>query len=516
MVTPTTDVTTSGARTPIATARGVGRRYPGVVALEDFDVDLYPGEVVALCGANGAGKSTFARLLSGQEQPSSGEIRVTGSDHSVHSQNDAFDSGVLLLHQEPLVIEDFTVGQNVWLYSLRRGGSHAWAPGRSTDDQETRDALNQVGLGNVPPSRLAGSLTPGQRQMLALTRAVVNEHRILILDETTASTTESYFDLVKEMVARERAAGVCVLFVSHRMQEVFDLADRIVVLRNGRLVDIVNAAEVGPEQVTQLMIGDALKVMHRPPNDAPTGENDRSGLVVDSLTAGSARGISLRVRPGEIVGLYGLVGSGRSSIARAMSGQLPIASGEVRIDGIQPRLRSPKTALRSGIAYVSEDRRREGFVPDFTNGENLTLSSLPAFASAGGALKVGAMRRAADDLVQQFTVKGTAKTPTRTLSGGNQQKVVIAKWVAADPNVIIFDEPTKGIDVGARATIYEIIYGLAQSGKTVLVVSSEAEEVLLLTHRVLVMRDGRIVAELDSRTADTDDLARLALGAEAP
>ena len=155
-------------------------------------------------------------------------------------------------------------------------------------------------------------------------------------------------------------------------------------------------------------------------------------------------------------------------------------------------------------------------MPDFTNGENLTLSSLPAFASAGGALKVGAMRRAADDLVQQFTVKGTAKTPTRTLSGGNQQKVVIAKWVAADPDVIIFDEPTKGIDVGARATIYEIIYGLAQSGKTVLVVSSEAEEVLLLTHRVLVMRDGRIVAELDSRTADTDDLARLALGAEAP
>ncbi len=503
-----------GASDPVAVATGVGRRYPGVVALDGVDLSLYPGEVLALCGANGAGKSTFARLLSGQEQPSTGEIRLEGSDHAVRSQNDAFSSGVLLLHQEPLIIEDFTVGENVWLFSLRSGGSAALAPGRSTDDDETRAALSEVGMANVPASRLAGTLTPGQRQMLALTRAVVNPHRILILDETTASTTESYFELVKEMVAREKAKGVSVVFVSHRMQEVFDIADRIAVLRNGALVDVVRAGDTDAEGITQLMIGDALKVLHRPPHEAPAGTDSGPGLEIEGLTAGSARDVSFAVQAGEIVGLYGLVGSGRSSVARAVTGQLPIVSGGVRIGGRTPDLRSPKTGLASGIAYVSEDRRREGFIPDFTNGENLTLASLKSFARFS-FLRLGQLRQAATDLVSRFGVKGTPGVLTTTLSGGNQQKVVIAKWVAADPEVIVFDEPTKGIDVGARANIYEIIYGLAAAGKTVLVVSSEAEEILLLTHRVLVMRDGAVVAELDSRAADTDDLARPALGAVA-
>lgn len=500
------------ASAPLITARGVWRKYPGVVALKDFDLDLFPGEVVAICGANGAGKSTFARLLSGQEPTSAGEIRINGREEPIRSQRDAFESGILMLHQEPLVVDDFTVGENVWLYSLRTGYSNPLSTFRETGDVETRRALETVGLAGLSTSRLGSTLAPGQRQMLALTRALVNDHRVLILDESTASTTETFFELVKSMVARERATGTCVLFVSHRMQEVFDIADRIVILRNGSLVKILRTRETNVDEVTSLMIGDALKVMHRPPHDpdpyaAPV-------LQVDALSAGSASDVSFSVKPGEIIGLYGLVGSGRSSIARGISGHQPILSGTVKISRRTPNLHSPRTALREGIAYVSENRRLDGFVPDFTNGENLTLSMLQDF-SHFGVLNLARERSSADELVERFDVKGTSRTMTANLSGGNQQKVCIAKWIAANPEVIVFDEPTKGIDVGARANIYEMIFNLAQSGKSVVVVSSEGEEVLLLTHRVLVLREGHVVAELDAGQATLDDLVRPALGAKA-
>jgi len=490
----------------------VSRSYPGVVALKNLDLDLYAGEVVAICGANGAGKSTFARLLSGQEPTSSGEIRVQGRDKPIGSQREAFEAGVLLLHQEPLIIDDFTVGENVWLYSLRDGGANAWAPSPDTNGPQTQEALQAVGLSGLATWRLGSSLAPGQRQMLALTRAVVNKHRVLILDETTASTTESYFELVKDIVAQEKAAGTCVLFVSHRMQEVFDIADRIVILRNGSLVKILRVAETNADEVTSLMIGDALKVLQRPPSGAVAGIEPM--LQVNGLNAGSAREVSFAVRPGEILGLYGLVGSGRSSVARAVSGQQRVLAGSVQVRGRKPNLRTPGTALREGIAYVSEDRRREGFIPDFTNGENLTLATLTTLSRAG-VINLRRERTTADQLVKQFTVKGASSTMTSTLSGGNQQKVCIAKWVAANPELIVFDEPTKGIDVGARATIYDIIFDMAKGGKTIVVVSSEAEEILLLTHRVLVMREGKVVAALDSANATTEDLARAALGSAA-
>lgn len=482
------------------------------MALKNLDLDLYAGEVVAICGANGAGKSTFARLLSGQEPTSSGEIRVQGRDKPIQSQREAFEAGVLLLHQEPLIIDDFTVGENVWLYSLRDGGANAWAPSPDTNGPQTQEALQAVGLSGMATWRLGSSLAPGQRQMLALTRAVVNKHRVLILDETTASTTESYFELVKDIVAQEKAAGTCVLFVSHRMQEVFDIADRIVILRNGSLVKILRVAETNADEVTSLMIGDALKVLQRPPSGAVADIEPM--LQVNGLHAGSAREVSFAVRPGEILGLYGLVGSGRSSVARAVSGQQRVLAGSVQVRGREPNLRTPGTALREGIAYVSEDRRREGFIPDFTNGENLTLATLTTLSRAG-VINLRRERTTADQLVKQFTVKGASSTMTSTLSGGNQQKVCIAKWVAANPELIVFDEPTKGIDVGARATIYDIIFDMAKGGKTIVVVSSEAEEILLLTHRVLVMREGKVVAALDSANATTEDLARAALGSAA-
>jgi ABC-type sugar transport system ATPase subunit len=497
---------------PVFTATGVERSYPGVKALRGVDLTGYAGEVIAICGANGAGKSTFARLLAGLEQPNKGEIRVAGYDRPISTPADAERAGVLLMHQEPLIVDDFSVGENVWLYGLRSGRDvRPWGKPRKGFDLETRRALQEVGLGHLPSNAPAAPLGPGQRQMLALSRAVVNEHRLLILDETTASTTEAHFQDVVDMVAAERAKGVCVVFVSHRMDEVFTLSDRIAVFRNGELVDVKRTAETDREEITSLMIGAAVTAMHRPP--ASVRVEDPPQLRVSQLRSGPAHDISFDVKPGEILGIYGLVGSGRSSVARAITGQHKPQGGTVTVNGRQASLSSPRKALRSGLAYVTEDRRKEGFVPHFSNRENLTLVTMGG-SSHGGVIRPAAERDRADELVRRFTVKGTRETLTATLSGGNQQKVCIAKWLAADPTVVVLDEPTKGIDVGARATIYDLIYQLAERGASVIVVSSEAEEILLLSHRLLVMRDGVIAAEMSADGTTTEDLIRAALGAD--
>lgn len=501
----------SAQRSPAFVAEGVTKQYPGVTALEGVSLTGYPGEVIAICGANGAGKSTFAKMLAGQEPLSGGNIRVAGHDGPIRTPSEADGAGILFMHQEPLIIDDFTVGENVWLYGLRSDRSVLpWRARLGTNSKDTRDALAHVGLGSTSTRRSASALGPGQRQMLALSRAVVTPHQILILDETTASTTEAYFEQVVDMVREQKAAGTCVLFVSHRMQEVFTIADRVAVFRNGKLVGVRRTGETSEEEITSMMIGDAVKAIQRPP--AHTDHTSVPLVRVENLVAGPAKDVSFTLRSGEILGIYGLVGAGRSSVARSVSGQLTAQGGHIVVKGREVRLKSPKQALKAGIAYLTEDRRKEGFVQDFTNRENLTLVTLPALSSIG-VIRRGAERALAKDLVTRFQVKGAPDTYTAALSGGNQQKVCIGKWLAAKPEVVVLDEPTKGIDVGARANIYELIYELAEQGKGVLVVSSEAEEILILCHRVLVMRGGRVVSEHDSTDASTEDLIRDALGA---
>ena len=490
-------------------AVGVKKHYPGVKALDGVDLEGYAGEVLAVCGANGAGKSTFAKLLAGVETPTDGEIRVTGYPHPVRNAAEAEQAGVLMMHQEPLIIDDFTVGENVWLYKLRQGRDiRPWARKVDTNSQETREVLHSVGLGHLRPNQLARGLGPGQRQMLSLSRALVTEHKIMILDETTASTSEEHFNDILDLVDREKRAGTSIIFVSHRLNEVFAMCDRIVVLRNGNLVKVLRAAETNPDEITTLMIGQALKALARP---APAQTSDRDPVMsVRDLYGGAAKGVSFDINPGEIVGLYGLVGSGRSSVARSITGQRKAAGGTLTMHGEEVQLNSPGAALRKRVAYVTEDRRLEGFVKDFDNGENMSLVVLPRMAKAG-VIQAGVEKKRVRELIQEYQVKGGAKTYTRSLSGGNQQKVVVAKWMEADPDLIVLDEPTKGIDVGARANIYEIIHAVAARGKGVLVVSSEAEELLSLCHRILVMRNGQIAGEFDPEHADTDDLIRTAL-----
>lgn len=489
----------------------VSKSYPGVQALAGIDLAGYAGEVLAICGANGAGKSTFARLLAGQETPTSGKITVAGQDAPITDPAAAERAGVLLMHQEPLVVDDFTVGENVWLFTLRGGRDvRPWRRPRPTDDEQTREVLRGVGLGGVSPNSSAAGLGPGQRQMLALSRAAVTPHRVMILDETTASTTEEHFNDVKRMVRAEREAGTSIVFVSHRLPEVFALSTRIAVLRNGELVRVLSTTDTDPDEVTSLMVGEALRAVDRPQRDhVSTGP---PVMAVEHLSGGGARDVSIQVRGGEVVGLYGLVGSGRSSVARSITGQRRPAAGTVMLDGEKVLLRSPRAALRRGVAYLTEDRRLEGFVPEFTNGENLSLVVLPSQLASAGVIRSRRERGLVRDLISRFQVKGGPRTYTRSLSGGNQQKVCVAKWLQADPRFVVLDEPTKGIDVGARANIYQLVLDAAGEGRAVLVVSSEAEELLRLCHRVVVLRDGLVSAEFDPDHATTDDLIRAALG----
>jgi ABC-type sugar transport system ATPase subunit len=334
----------------------------------------------------------------------------------------------------------------------------------------------------------------------------------MILDETTASTSEEHFNDILDLVAREKAAGTSIIFVSHRLNEVFAMCDRIAVLRNGKLVKTLNAADSNPDEITTLMIGQALKALDRPAPVQST-EGQAPVMSVRNLYGGTARGVDLDVNPGEIVGLYGLVGSGRSSVARSITGQRQAASGSIKLHGQEVSLPTPGSGVAKRIAYLTEDRRLEGFVKDFDNGENMSLVVLPKMARAG-VVDAAAEKKRVKELIGEYQVKGGVRTYTRTLSGGNQQKVVVAKWLETDPDFVVLDEPTKGIDVGARANIYEIIHNLAARGKGVLVVSSEAEELLSLCHRILVMRNGQIVGEFDPEHADTDDLIRTALSHE--
>jgi ABC-type sugar transport system ATPase subunit len=491
-------------------AVGVKKHYPGVKALDGVDIEGYAGSVLGVCGANGAGKSTFAKLLAGVETPTDGEITITGYPHPVRNAAQAEQAGVLMMHQEPLIIDDFTVGENVWLYKLREGKDiRPWAQKVDTNSAETRKVLQGVGLGHLTTRQLARDLGPGQRQMLSLSRAAVTHHKIMILDETTASTSEEHFNDILDLVAREKAAGTSIIFVSHRLNEVFAMCDRVAVLRNGKLVKTLQIADTNPDEITTLMIGQALKALDRP-EPVQTKPGQVPVMSVRDLYGGTAHGVSFDVNPGEIVGLYGLVGSGRSSVARTITGQRPAVSGSIKLNGEEVSLPNPGSGVAKRIAYLTEDRRLEGFVKDFDNGENMSLVVLPKM-STRGVVKTAVEKKRVQELIGEYQVKGGTRTYTRTLSGGNQQKVVVAKWLETDPDFVVLDEPTKGIDVGARANIYSIIHTLARRGKAVLVVSSEAEELLSLCHRILVMRNGQIVDEFDPEHASTDDLIRTAL-----
>jgi ribose transport system ATP-binding protein len=494
---------------PLLEMRGITKRFPGVVALQDVSLHLRKGEVLALAGENGAGKSTLMKVLGGAYLPDAGEVRVDGAPVRLPTVRDARRAGIALIHQELMLAPNLDVAGNIFLGNEATGS--LWAPLRRRPQREAAlPLLARVGLAHAPHTPLA-RLTVGERQMVEIAKALSQQARIIVMDEPTSSLTASESARLFQIIGQLRAEGLGIVYISHRMEEVRALADRVMVLRDGRHAGELERADATHERIVSLMVGRELQAHYFPerPSVAP---GDVVLSVADLRVAGAPAPVSFDVRRGEILGFAGLVGSGRTELMEAVFGAHPALGGAMQVEGRVFRPRHPRDAIRHGVYLAPEDRKRHGLVLPMSVAANVSLPSLPDHARLG-FLDRGRERRVAAAEVARFRVKTPSlDRPVVNLSGGNQQKVVLGKWLAMTPRVLILDEPTRGIDVGAKAEIYRHMAELAAQGLAILMVSSEMEEVLGMSDRVVVMHERRIRGILPRAGLTAERVAALMTG----
>lgn len=485
---------------------GIGKSFPGVRALHDVGFSVAPGEVVAVLGENGAGKSTLMKILAGVQTPDAGTIRVEGREVTIGSVSEGLAHGIALIHQELNLATNLGIGANLFLG--REPGRWGWI-----DEKEiaarSRVLLGRVGL-DLDPGTPVGELSIGRQQLVEIAKALATEARLLIMDEPTSSLSQAEAERLFEVVRELRASGVSILYISHRLAEVIELADRAVVLRDGEKAGELAAGEITHENIVRLMVGRELSQFypHRP---QPPGE---VVLSVEGLrtSAHPRHPVDLTVRAGEIVGLSGLIGAGRTELLETLFGIRPAAGGRIVVEGVERSIDDPTTAIAAGLALVPEDRKQQGLILEFAVSENLSLTMI-ARDQRAGFLNAAAERDLADTMIRDLRIRTpSAAQVVRYLSGGNQQKVVLGKWLAIKPRVLLLDEPTRGVDIGAKQEIYAIMEQLAASGVAILFVSSELEEIIGMSDRVLVMHEGRIAGELRRGEAGEEPIMRLATG----
>ncbi len=485
--------------------RGIEKSFGGVHALKHVSFDLRPHEVHALVGENGAGKSTLIRLITGAHAPDAGEIRIDGQVVRHLDPVRSRKLGVAAIYQQPALFPDLTVLENLTIDDAGRGLTINWTNRR----KRAQELLDRIGA-SIPLDREARRLSLPQQQLLEIARALGANSRILIMDEPTASLAETEVEHLFQVIRDLRQSGVGIIYISHRLEELPLIADRVTALRDGEVVGTHPMSEVSRGELIRLMVGRELSAVF-PKETVPIGSPLLELKSVSSESAG-VRGISLEVRSGEILGLAGLVGAGRTELARVLFGIEPRDSGEILIAGKRQQIHSPTDAIKAGIAYVPEDRRRHGVVQEMSVRANSTLAILNEISS-GTILNQSAERTRAREAVQKFGIKtASIETPVNHLSGGNQQKVVLAKWLQHQPRVLILDEPTQGIDVGAKAEIHRMMCDLARSGMAIILISSELPEILGMSDRIAVLREGAIVRTLDRQDATQELLLELALG----
>jgi L-arabinose transport system ATP-binding protein len=486
--------------------REVSKTFGVVRALDRVSLDMRSGEILALVGENGAGKSTLMRILEGEHRPDGGEILFEGRPVAFASARDAHRLGIRVIHQEPEIIPDLSVAENIFIGELRGPGGLLFD--RRDLERRTLALLDQFGVAaELPPWRLCTHIGPAQRQLIEIMRALKAGERLLALDEPTSSLTAEETQRLFVLLRRLRAQGVAIVYISHRLREVRELADRIAVLRDGQLVAVTPAAETSEEQIVRSMVGRPISALfnHRShAREAPV-------LEVEHLTTRHVTDVSLTVRAGEIVGLAGLIGAGRSELARGIFGFDAATGGRVLVGGREVRLRSPADAILAGMGFAPEDRKHEALLLARSVRENIALC-VPDRISRFGFVRWAAEHTIAADLAGRLRVKTPSLSQlVSKLSGGNQQKVVLGRWLARQPRLLILDEPTRGIDVGAKAEIYRLVEELAEAGLGVLFISSELPELLGMTDRILVMARGRLVGELATVDATEETILALAM-----
>ncbi|WP_210438283.1 sugar ABC transporter ATP-binding protein [Nocardioides xinjiangensis] len=478
---------------PLLTMRGIVKRFPGVLALGGVELEVRAGEVHCLLGQNGAGKSTLIKILSASYQPDEGEILWEGQPVALGTPQAAMDLGISTIYQELDLVPDLSVAENIFLgHELSRGGFSQ----RSETLRRTRELLARLGHGEIPATRSVGRLSPAAQQIVSMARALSQDTRLLVLDEPSAVLDQGEVDNLFRVIRDLTAEGVAVVYISHRLDEIRRIGDRITVLKDGSTVATGLAVDQTPtSELIKLMTGRSIEYVF-PPRGEAVPADAATVLEVEGLALpGVFSGVDLKVRAGEIVGLAGLVGAGRSEIIETLYGARRASAGRVRVNGKELRRGSVPAAVKAGMGLCPEERKSQGLLLDQAVYRNITVSSMSRFSRLG-LLDSRSERKRATELTESLDVRPAGVDRlVRLLSGGNQQKVVLARWLLRECRVLLLDEPTRGVDVGARAEIYALVRSLADSGVAVVLVSSEVEEVLGLADRVLVVREGRVVHE---------------------
>ncbi len=487
---------------PVLQLEHVSKVFPGVKALSDVHFDVRPGEVHALLGENGAGKSTLIKITSGVYKPDGGTIRVQGKLCTFDNPREAQSAGIATIYQELSLYPELTVAENIFMGHAPRGrmGMLNWGQMRERADE----ILESLNIHDMDVGRKVGTMSVGNRQRVEIAKALSLDAKVLIMDEPTAALTEADVERLFSIVRLLRDRGVGIIYISHRLQEVFELADRVTVLRDGQYVDTKDVADVTESDLITMMVGRTIDDMF-PKLPANIG---KTVLEVRGLNRRpNTHDVSFELRSGEILGLAGLVGSGRSEVAQVIFGFSPAESGQILLDGKPVSIRHPGDAMNLGIAYVPEDRGTQGLVRQMRVRENVSMAVLRQI-SRGSFIQRKQERSLARDTVEKLRVRTfSIEQIVGRLSGGNQQKIVVGKWLATKPRILIMDEPTRGIDVGAKAEIHRLMSELAQQGLAVLMISSELPEVLGMSDRILVMREGRMVAEYSREEATQEKIA---------
>ncbi len=494
---------------PLLAMQGISKRFPGVIALNNVSLDVLPGEIVALVGENGAGKSTLMKILGGIHQPDEGTIQINGEAVTIRDVNDSMRLGIGFIHQELNVFPNLDVAANVFLGREPVGGGFLRLIDRTKIEAQTDVLLKRLGV-DVSPRTPLCDLSIAQQQMVEIAKALSLNTRLLIMDEPTSSLTLTETTRLLEVVKDLRAQGVSIIYISHRLGEVTQIADRVVVLRDGANAGTLLRNEITHDKMVTLMVGRALQHVHEP-KEANAHPNY---FVVENLRSKRYpdQAVSFGVGKGEVLGVSGLIGAGRSEVAQALFGVEPMLGGRVLLDGKELAIQSSQAAIKQGICLIPEDRRQLGLVMDWPIQDNITLATLTDYAKAG-LLDFAAENKVAIEMAQKLRVKApSVATKVSQLSGGNQQKVVLAKWLLQKLKVIIFDEPTRGIDIGAKSEIYDLINNLAADGTAVIVISSDLEEILRISDRVAVLHEGKLTGILPRAECSEETIMRLAVG----
>ncbi|WP_210165915.1 sugar ABC transporter ATP-binding protein [Devosia soli] len=504
MVAPIAPASVSGAAVPLVEMTDIDKSFPGVRALAKARFELLPGEVHALMGENGAGKSTLMKILSGVYTRDAGTVLLNGQPVDITSPRQAQDLGVGIIHQELALMRDLTAAQNIFI------GREPRRFGILDERQLNRDAAAIFASMNLKlePTVRVETLTIAKQQMVEIAKALSYRSRVLIMDEPTAALNDAEIAELFAIINRLKAEGVGIVYISHKMDEIKRISDRVTIMRDGEYVGTVPGADTPIETIISMMVGRTLS------NDTlviPNTADAPIALEVKNLNRGrEIRDVSFSVRKGEILGFAGLMGAGRTEVARAIFGADRRESGEIWVHGQRVGISSPKDAVEAGIGYLSEDRKHFGLATGLDVRNNIALASLQRFTGPAGVLDEAGMQKEAVGYIRQLAIKTPSDTQeARLLSGGNQQKVVIAKWLLRDCDILIFDEPTRGIDVGAKSEIYKLLNALAAEGKAIIVISSELPEVLRLSHRIAVMCEGRLTGILPGG-ASQEEIMRLA------